>query len=219
MPPASTSAGQPEASLLALALSDSVEQVDDAEEFSSRILDAAARLFGQIGIQRVTMEEVAREAGVARVTIYRRFATKDVLVEQVVRREFRRYFDQFLHDIKQARTPADRVVVGFVSSLKAIRGESLIGRLLASEPGVLVPSLIGDEGRTLATVRDFIVGQLRREQQAGNIDAALELDLVAEVMVRISTSFLVTPAGLVDLDDEDQVADLARRFLVPMLGL
>src|SRR5690242_17981494 len=70
-------------SLLLRALSDSVEQVDDTEEFSTRILDAAADLFARVGIPRVTMDEVARSAGVARITIYRRFASKDVLVEQV----------------------------------------------------------------------------------------------------------------------------------------
>lgn len=210
-------AREPEASLLMRALQDSVEQVDDTEEFSTRILDAAGELFARVGIQRVTMEEVARSAGVARVTIYRRFATKDVLVEQVVRREFRRYFDQFLRDIKEARTAADRVVVGFVSSLRAIRGNTLIGGLLAAEPDLLVPSLVGDQGRTLGTVREFIAGQLRREQAAGTVAADLDVDLVAEMMVRISTSFLVTPAGVVDLDDDAQVAAIAHRFLVPML--
>lgn len=204
-------------SLLMQALTDSVARIDEAEEFSTRILDAAAELFGRLGIQRVTMDEVARTAGVARVTIYRRFATKDVLVEQVVRREFRRYFDQFLRDIKTGDTVADRVVVGFVSSLRAFRGNSLIGRLLASEPDLLVPSLVGDEGRTLGTVSEFIAGQLRRERAAGNVDASLDVDLVAEMMVRISTSFLVTPTSRVDLDDDRQVASLARQFIVPMI--
>jgi len=37
------------------------------------------------------------------------------------------------------------------------------------------------------------------------------------MMVRISASFLAIPSHLVDLDSDDQVADLARRFLVPML--
>ncbi len=37
------------------------------------------------------------------------------------------------------------------------------------------------------------------------------------MMVRVSTSFLVTPSLIVDLDDDDQVGALARQFLVPML--
>ncbi|MES9537385.1 MULTISPECIES: TetR/AcrR family transcriptional regulator [unclassified Actinomadura] len=195
---------------------EAVEQVDDVDETRSRVLDAAYAQFCRMGIQRSTMDDVARRAGVSRITVYRRFATKDALVEQVVRREFRRYFDRFLVEIEQAETAADRVVLGFVSSLRAIRGNPLIGGLIATEPDLLLPSLIGD-GRTLATVRRFVADQLRREQRAGNVSADLDTEYVAEMMVRISGSLLAIPSHIIDLDDEDQLAALARRFLVPML--
>ncbi|HEY8482056.1 MAG TPA: helix-turn-helix domain-containing protein [Spirillospora sp.] len=206
-----------EESLLERAYTDAVERAGETDEASTRILDAAYELFSRMGVQRTTMEDVARRAGVSRITVYRRFATKDALVEQVVRREFRRYFDRFLADIRRARTAADRVVLGFVSSLRAIRRNPLIGGLSAAEPDLLMASLISDEGRTLAAVRRFVAGQLRREQRAGTVSADLDADLVAEMMVRISGSFLAIPSELVDLDDEEQLADLARRFLVPML--
>ncbi|NJP91741.1 TetR/AcrR family transcriptional regulator [Nonomuraea sp. FMUSA5-5] len=204
-------------SLLDRAYLDAVERVDDADEARSRILDAAYEQFCRMGIRRSTMEDVARRARVSRITVYRRFATKDLLVEQVVRREFRRYFDRFLIDIEQARTAADRVVLGFVSSLRAIRSNPLIGGLIAAEPDLLVPSMINDGGRTLATVRRFVAGQLRREQRAGHVPAGLDTDLVAEMMVRVSASFLAIPSQVVDLDDDTQLAAVARRFLVPML--
>jgi AcrR family transcriptional regulator len=171
-----------------------------------------------MGVQRSTMEDVARRAGVSRITVYRRFATKDALVEHVVRREFRRYFDRFLIDIQQAETAADRVVLGFVSSLRAIRRNPLIGGLIATEPDLVVPSMISDGGRTLATVRQFVAGQLRHEQRAGHVADDLDIDHVAELMVRISASFLAIPSHLIDLDDDAQLAALARRFLVPMLS-
>lgn len=210
-------AGQGRESVLERAYTDAVEQVDDKDETRTRVLDAAYEQFSRMGIQRSTMEDVARRAGVSRITVYRRFATKDALVEHVVRREFRRYFDQFLLDIGQAETAADRVVLGFVSSLRAIRRNPLIGGLIATEPDLVVPSMISDGGRTLATVRQFVAGQLRHEQRAGTVSADLDIDHVAELMVRISASFLAIPSHLVDLDDDDQLAALARRFLVPML--
>ncbi|MEU8323540.1 TetR/AcrR family transcriptional regulator [Nonomuraea sp. NPDC048881] len=204
-------------SLLERAFVDAVERVGDPDELRTRILDAAYEQFCRMGIRRSTMEDVARLAKVSRITVYRRFDTKDTLVEHVVRREFRRYFDRFLIDIEQAHTPADRVVLGFVSSLRAIRGNPLIGGLIATEPDLLVPSLMTDGGQTLATVRQFVAGQLRREQRAGNVSDGLDADLVAEMMVRISTSFLAIPSAVIDLDDDGQLAEVARRFLVPML--
>ncbi|CNG21150.1 TetR family transcriptional regulator [Mycobacterium tuberculosis] len=210
-------AGQGRESVLERAYTDAVEQVDDKDETRVRVLDAAYEQFSRMGVQRSTMEDVARRAGVSRITVYRRFATKDALVEHVVRREFRRYFDRFLLDIGQAETAADRVVLGFVSSLRAIRRNPLIGGLIATEPDLVVPSMISDGGRTLATVREFVAGQLRHEQRAGTVSADLDIDHVAELMVRISASFLAIPSLLIDLDDDDQLAALARRFLVPML--
>jgi AcrR family transcriptional regulator len=210
-------AEQGQGSVLERAYTDAVEQVDDKDQTRTRVLDAAYEQFSRMGVQRSTMEDVARRAGVSRITVYRRFATKDALVEHVVRREYRRYFDQFLVDIGRAETVADRVVLGFVSSLRTIRRHPLIGGLIATEPDLVVPSMISDGGRTLATVRQFLAGQLRREQRAGTVSADLDIDHVAELMVRISASFLAIPSELIDLDDDDQLAALARRFLVPML--
>jgi TetR/AcrR family transcriptional repressor of uid operon len=204
-------------SLLERAYIDAVQGSDDTDETRTPILDAAYELFCRMGIQRTTMEDVARQAGVSRITVYRRFATKNTLVEHLVRREFRRYFDQFLIDIEEADTAADRVVLGFVSSLRAIRSNPLIGGLMVSEPDLLVPSMINDGGQTLVTVRQFLAGQLRREQSAGNVPADLDTDLVAEVMARVSASFLAIPSHIIDIDDDEQVAALARQFLVPML--
>lgn len=203
--------------MLERALADALERAEEGDEIALRLLDAAYEQFCRMGIRRSTMEDVARRAGVSRITAYRRFATKDALVEQVVRREFRRYFDQFLLDIQLAETAADRVVLGFASALRAIRHNPLIGGLMAVEPDVLVPSMVSDGGDTLATVQRFVAGQLRREQHAGNVAEDVDVELVAELMTRVSASFLVTPSQVVDLDDDEQVREVARRFLVPML--
>lgn len=204
-------------SLLERALAEAVDGVGAPDEMTERVLDGAYEQFCLMGIRRSTMEDVARRAGVSRITVYRRFATKDALVEHVVRREFRRYFDQFRTDIEQAATVADRVVLGFVSALRAIRGNRLIGGLMAVEPDVLIPSMVSDGGRTLGAVQRFVAGRLHSEQAAGTVAAEVDVELVAELMARVSASFLITPSQVVDLDDEAQLRALARQFLVPML--
>ncbi|MFD0548467.1 TetR/AcrR family transcriptional regulator [Streptomyces rectiviolaceus] len=110
-----------EDSVLERAFVEAADQVDDSDAMTTRVLDAAFEQFRRMGIRRSSMEDVARRAGVSRVTVYRRFSSKDALVEQVVRREFRRYFGQFIVDVQEAGTVADRVVLGFVSSLRAFR--------------------------------------------------------------------------------------------------
>ena len=203
-------------SVLELAFADTVEGAEP-DAVSVRVLDAAYEQFCRMGIKRSSMADVARRAGVSRITVYRRFATKETLVEQVVRREFRRYFDQFAVEIQRAGSLAERVVLGFVSSLRAIRHNRLIGGLMAVEPDAVVPSMTGDGGRTLHVVQQFVAERLRREQQAGNVAAEVDVGVVAEMMVRVSASFLVIPSHVIDLDDDVRMRAVARQFLVPML--
>lgn len=66
-------------------------------------------------------------------------------------------------------------------------------------------------------MRRFVAGQLRREQHAGNVSSEVDVELVAELMARVCSSFLLTPSHVVDLDDDEQVRTVARKFLVPML--
>ncbi|WP_322937331.1 hypothetical protein [Nocardioides bizhenqiangii] len=86
-----------------------------------------------------------------------------------------------------------------------------------AEPQLLATSILGERGRTLAMVRQFLAGQLRREQVSGDVAATVGVDMVAELMVRVTMSVLLTPSTLIDLDDEEQPRELARRYVVPML--
>jgi AcrR family transcriptional regulator len=93
-------------SALEVAFTEAVEGAGHDDEMTERLLDAAHEQFCRVGVKRSTMTDVARLAGVSRITVHRRFATKDQLVEQVVRREFRRYFDRFVLDVQDAGTVA-----------------------------------------------------------------------------------------------------------------
>ncbi|AFA76040.1 TetR family transcriptional regulator (plasmid) [Gordonia polyisoprenivorans VH2] len=163
------------------------------------------------------MEDVARHAHVARVTIYRRFPNKHALIEAVTLREFQQYFQQFLLDIRHARTVSDRVVLGFTSSLKAMRKNPVLSGLILADPYILASSMASDNGQMVSVVQQFVAKQLRHEQSAGHVHHDVDIDVVAELMVRVSASFLAIPSNVIDIDDESQMADIARRFLVPLL--
>lgn len=56
----------------------------DAARNRDKILRVSRRLFGEKGITRVTMEEIAREAGVGKGTLYRRFPHKGFLCQALL---------------------------------------------------------------------------------------------------------------------------------------
>lgn len=86
-----------------------------------RILDAALEQFTVFGLRRSSMDDVAKRAGVSRVTVYRRFGTKDALVEQTLLRENSRFFQRLDQAVAALPTMEERVVEGFVVALRHTR--------------------------------------------------------------------------------------------------
>jgi len=64
----------------------------DAVRNRERLLEAAKAAFGKTGIE-VSLEEIARRAGVGIATLYRNFPTRDAIVEAVYRREVQHMAD------------------------------------------------------------------------------------------------------------------------------
>lgn len=61
----------------------------DAQRNLDRVLDAAGECFSESGLE-VSVDEIARRAGVGHGTVFRRFPTKDALIEAAVARELDR---------------------------------------------------------------------------------------------------------------------------------
>lgn len=62
------------------------------------LLDTAERLFYAEGFHATGIDRVVAEAGVARMTLYNHFASKEALIEAVLERRYERYLD----DLRQA---------------------------------------------------------------------------------------------------------------------
>ena len=57
-----------------------------SEQTREKILDASLRLFSDKGFLGATTRGIARQAGVAEVTLFRHFPTKEALFQEVIRR-------------------------------------------------------------------------------------------------------------------------------------
>jgi AcrR family transcriptional regulator len=68
----------------------------DAARNRERILDAARRLIAKRGVQRVTLEQVAAEAGVGRATLFRRFPDRGALLLALLDEHERKLQDEIL---------------------------------------------------------------------------------------------------------------------------
>lgn len=194
-----------------------LERLHVGDDTSRRILDAAVECFTTSGIRRTTMDDIAATAGIGRATLYRRFAGRDDVVRAAVTREMARFVTTVDGTVGGLDDPGDRLVEGFVAILRASRDHPLLNRLIETEPKSLLPFLTTQAGPVLALCRDYLAGQLAASQRAGTMIADVDPAVVAELLVRLSQSLLLTPDGIIDASDEEGLRQLVRTYMVPLL--
>ena len=79
-----------------------------------RLLQTASRLFYEHGVAHVGINEVIREAGIARMTLYNHFSSKDDLVREVLKIRVRQWEKSFVQEVETlAVSPRDRLLAVF----------------------------------------------------------------------------------------------------------
>lgn len=187
----------------------------DLDPSTERILDAALQQFVEVGVRRTTIEDIARRAGVDRVTVYRRIGSKDDLVKAVVDRESLRAIDTLVQ-ASSAATFDDRIAGAFTTIVRHTWDHPLFTRLITLEPETALPRLTTDGSGILATAIFATVETLNHAVREGLLTAADDFATRAEVIVRIVHSFAMTPKVYLDLTTDDQLAAFARRYIVPI---
>jgi AcrR family transcriptional regulator len=177
-----------------------------------RILDAALAEFETYGLRRVSVEDVARRAGVARTTIYRRFSNKEQLLQAVILRECRRFLSR-IAAATEGLPAREALVEGFVAGLREARSNPLLARVAQSEPEAFLPQLSMNGGAVMLAARDILADRLGRDRpQDGE-----ELNTVCEILLRVALSLLLVPGGGLAVDDDEAARALARRHLIRLL--
>jgi len=200
-------------SILQTAL-DAATPLAPADATTERILAAALAQFEDFGIRRTTMEDVARRARVSRITIYRRFAQKERLVEAVILGEAHRFFAELEAAVVGLDSVEERIVEGFARTLETAREQRLLNRLLRTEPELLLPHLTTEGGPVLAAGTAFLEKQMRIARSGV---PKRDMRAVAELVARLVLSFLLTPESSLALDSPAEARRFARRWVAPLM--
>lgn len=176
---------------------------DDA--MTARILDGAFDQLVEHGVRYFSVEDVARRVGINRITIYRRFAGKDDVLQAVIFREARRLFARVDEAVASIRSPEHQLVEGFTASVLGVRDHPIVQRVLATEPDMLASLIISYGAATIALGRSYLTGYLANAE------------VFAELAVRVGLSFILIPESCIPLAGEDDLRAFARSYLVPAL--
>ena len=192
------------------------EDVDDS--VAERILDAALVQVAAVGVRRTTVDDVARRAGVGRITVFRRFGSKDRLFDVLAVREARRFFAAIEAATHGVDDPVEQMVASFVTGMRLARGHPLLDRLARIEPETVLAALAHDRPPVMSLAREFVARPLRAAVRRGELEVT-HVDQVSEVLLRLAVSFLLLPHSVVDLGDETETRAFAHRVIAPLLRM
>ncbi|MFN8020267.1 MAG: helix-turn-helix domain-containing protein [Acidimicrobiales bacterium] len=167
-----------------------------------RVLDATKACCERWGIAKVTIDDIAAEAGVSRATLYRMFpGGKDVLFDALRVHELEAFFTDLGAHIDDLEELLVRTVV---YATTALRQDEHLAIMLASEPGDTLSNLtVQGLPRIIRMASLFLSGKVEPY-----LDRPSAVRLV-ELLARLVISYFLAPSEHVDLGDEAS----ARAFL------
>jgi AcrR family transcriptional regulator len=175
-----------------------------------RVLDAALRCIGRVGLGKTTLDDVAREAGCARATVYRYFPGKQQLMGALVEREVDAFRQKLLAAAHGAESLGEAVTTIITTAAGALLGHPALTFVAAYEPETLLPYLAFErESAVLGAAAQLVAPAFAPFLPT---DRATRL---AEWVARITLSYLCCPSEHVDVNDARQVRALVDDFVLP----
>lgn len=157
------------------------------------------------------MEQIGREAGLSRITVYRHVGAKEEVFRQVVLRNSRRYYALLESDFARADSLRDVVHAVFTRAQANYRGNEWYQTLLELEPETMLRMLTTDATGFYVQGVPFLVPHLKRY-----LNTVRRAEIAAEWIVRVTISMVGTSGHLLDPYD---AADLERLLTLTIDGI
>ena len=176
------------------------------------ILRAALELFIEHGIAGASIEKIAKQAGVGKTSIYRRWTSREALLAQAI--EAARNATGYTIDLLERTSPRDlvKLLVEACDVIANPETRKLMARLIGSSPDY--PKLIEIYRETyyLPRRRAF-VRALERAQTAGLLAENSDLETLADMLIGALTHrLLMSSAGENSVGElRDQMIKLLRQ--------
>ncbi|WP_182358051.1 TetR/AcrR family transcriptional regulator [Tomitella gaofuii] len=182
--------------------------VDDA------ILDSTARAVVDLGVDRLTVAEVARRAGVSRPTVYRRWSGMEEVLAALLTREILRIADD---RPALARDRAD-LVDHVVDITWRLADHTVLHAVLHQSPEVFRTYVLTRLGTSQRALIDVLTTHIARLQQQGEVRAGDPAQLATMVLLMAQSA--MQSAGIVApiLDTHalsDELAHALNGYLAP----
>lgn len=176
-------------------------------------LDAARESILAVGWSRTTLTDIARRAGLSRMTLYRRWPEMNALLGDLMTRE---WVALVALRAQKGNSPdsenhLQRLVDGVTATVAALRANELFTRIIELDPQMLLPYLLERKGRSQELVLEILVAEIEAGQAAGEIREG-DAQLLARSLLLAMHGFTLSTQTMTDgkLDSAAFDAELVR---------
>jgi AcrR family transcriptional regulator len=183
-------------------------QATDTREL---IVESAFACFGKQGLQKATIVDIAKRAGISRSTIYEYFSDKAAIVEACAEHASQRFYLEMTKAMDRGSTLEDKLCSAavFVTQARQVLAsekyfdEDAISLLLTKDAAVLLRECV-----------DFFAPHLSAAKLTGEVRKDLDVEAAGEWFARILFSLFSTPSSTLDMDDPEVAAEFVRAHVV-----
>ncbi len=183
------------------------------------MLDAARDCVLAYGVRRTTVTDVARRAGVSRMSVYRRWPDVQSLVGDLMSREWHRVIVDAARQAAAADGPLrSRLVAQSVAAAATLRAHPLLRKIMEVDPEILLPYMLDRRGAGQEEMLGFLVEMIAAGQAEGSVRAGDPARLARAVLLT-AQSFVLSVATVSDghtpAELDDELGLLLDRYLSP----
>lgn len=183
-------------------------------EQEAAILKAAAEEVALVGVGRLSLDVVARHAGVSRSTLYRRFPSRDALITELGHRTFAFAMSR-LATVDVDSGPREAAVACFCEGVRILTTEPTMRRFLQLDGDFTISAGMREAAEQFLESASAAMAKALRNAGATMTDA--DLLAVAELHIRLATSLAQVSSDVLDTADMDAVRRYAQRHLAQMV--
>lgn len=177
----------------------------------TRILEAAKTCCERHGIAKVSVDDIAAEAGVSRATLYRMYpGGKDVVLDALRVHELEGFFTRLKQGVDGAVELEDLLVRTVVVATHELRTDEHLAVMLMSEPGDTLANLTVQGLPRIIRMASLFLAPLVDSHLARREGARL-----VDVLGRLVISYFLAPSEHVDLGDPESARHFIRTQILP----
>lgn len=185
------------------------------DRIRARIVDAAGRAVERHTLGKVRIDDIAREAGCSRATIYRYFDDKDEVIRAVLVRRARAISARLARSIRALDDPAELLVQGIVRGVEEFRSDPFFESFYGPASAPATTRVAGGSDAIHAVVREVMQPVFDMAERAGMLRSDTTRDEATGWVILVSTALLTIP--LPDGKGRREQESYLRKFLVPAL--